>query len=82
MRKVAAKTSVPSSRALKIFYYRDIRGEWRWHMKAPNGQVIADSGEGYSSKGNVQRAAAVMVAQVRNSVSIQESEVRLDTPEN
>ena len=30
--------------------YKDSRGEWRWRLKAPNGQVIATSGEGYKDK--------------------------------
>ena len=30
--------------------YKDDQGEWRWHLKAANGQIIADSGEGYGTK--------------------------------
>ena len=30
--------------------YQDKSGEYRWRLKASNGQVIASSGEGYSSK--------------------------------
>lgn len=30
--------------------YKDNRGEWRWRLKASNGQVIATSGEGYKEK--------------------------------
>ena len=30
--------------------YKDRAGEWRWRLKAPNGEVIADSGEGYVAK--------------------------------
>ena len=29
--------------------YKDSRGEWRWQLKAANGKIVADSGEGYSS---------------------------------
>ena len=36
--------------------YRDSAGEWRWRRKAANGEVIADSGEGYSSYAGVERA--------------------------
>jgi len=35
---------------MKYEMYRDTRGEWRWRLKAANGQIIATSGEGYSSK--------------------------------
>jgi uncharacterized protein YegP (UPF0339 family) len=30
--------------------YTDTRGEFRWRLKASNGQVIATSGDGYASK--------------------------------
>lgn len=31
--------------------YKDKAGEWRWSLKAANGRVIADSGEGYNDRG-------------------------------
>ena len=31
-------------------YYQDNKGEWRWRLKAANGRILADSGEGYSSE--------------------------------
>lgn len=30
--------------------FKDHKGEWRWHLKAANGRIIADSGEGYKNK--------------------------------
>ncbi len=27
--------------------YQDEAGEWRWNLRASNGRIIADSGEGY-----------------------------------
>jgi uncharacterized protein YegP (UPF0339 family) len=41
---------------MKIEYYMDAQGEWRWTLKARNGNIIADGAEGYSSKGGVVRA--------------------------
>jgi uncharacterized protein YegP (UPF0339 family) len=45
--------------------YQDKGGEYRWRLKAGNGQTIATSGEGYSQKSSclsaiesVKRAAA------------------------
>ena len=29
---------------------KDNRREWRWRYKASNGQILADSGEGYRNK--------------------------------
>ena len=34
----------------KFEYYRDRAGQWRWHLKAPNGLLIADSGQGYRNE--------------------------------
>ena len=35
---------------MKIEYYEDTAGEWRWRMKARNHKIIAVGGEGFSSK--------------------------------
>lgn len=35
--------------------FRDAAGEWRWRLVATNGNIIADSGEGYSSKQGAKR---------------------------
>lgn len=37
--------------------YVDTAGEWRWRRIAPNGEVIADSGEGYTREADAHRAA-------------------------
>lgn len=34
----------------RIEVYHDTKGEWRWRLKATNGKIIADSGEGYINK--------------------------------
>jgi uncharacterized protein YegP (UPF0339 family) len=36
--------------------YEDAAGEYRWRLVHDNGNIIADSGEGYASKSNVRRA--------------------------
>lgn len=30
--------------------YQDASGQWRWRLVHDNGNIIADSGEGYASK--------------------------------
>lgn len=35
--------------------YLDNADEWRWRLVAANGNIIADSGEGYQSKQGAQR---------------------------
>ena len=36
----------------KFQIYKDRKGEYRWRLRARNGEIIADSNEGYSSKAN------------------------------
>ncbi len=35
--------------------YEDSAGEWRWRLVVANGNIIADSGEGYRSKQGARR---------------------------
>jgi len=35
--------------------YEDGAGEWRWRLVAANGEIIADSGEGYTTKQGAER---------------------------
>ncbi|AKH98663.1 HVO_2922 family protein [Halanaeroarchaeum sulfurireducens] len=30
--------------------YEDSMGKWRWRLRHDNGNIVADSGEGYSTK--------------------------------
>jgi uncharacterized protein len=36
--------------AAKFELYKDKRGEYRWRLRYQNGNIIADSGEGYTTK--------------------------------
>jgi hypothetical protein len=35
--------------------YQDSASEWRWRLVASNGNIIADSAEGYASKQGAKR---------------------------
>ncbi|GAA0238225.1 HVO_2922 family protein [Haladaptatus pallidirubidus] len=35
--------------------YQDTASEWRWRLVVSNGNIIADSGEGYASKQGAER---------------------------
>jgi uncharacterized protein YegP (UPF0339 family) len=37
--------------------YKDEAGEHRWHRVAANGNIVADSGEGYVNKADMLRMA-------------------------
>lgn len=39
-----------SKRTSKFEVYRDSSNYWRWRFVAPNGKVLADSGQGYSRR--------------------------------
>lgn len=45
-------------------------GNWRWRLKASNGNIVADSGEAYSSKGNAKRAIGRMEKMIFQYVPI------------
>lgn len=38
--------------------YQDVAGEWRWRLIHDNGNVLADSGEGYASRRNAELGIA------------------------
>jgi len=38
--------------------YEDSAGQWRWRLRHRNGNVIADSGQGYTRKHNAQKGMA------------------------
>ena len=40
-------------RTLRFEVYRDRYGDWRWRLKAANGRIVMESGEGYSAKRKV-----------------------------
>ena len=35
---------------MTYYIYKDSASEWRWQLKASNGKIIADSGEGYRNR--------------------------------
>lgn len=49
---IAPVGKLQGSRAVYFEKYQDDRREWRWRLKAANGQTIADSGEGYTTEAN------------------------------
>lgn len=42
---------------MSIEIYEDKHDEWRWRMRAGNGKIVGDSGEGYATKWNATLAA-------------------------
>ena len=44
--------------AAEFELYKDDAGEYRWRLQAGNNKIIADSAEGYSSKGGAEDGIA------------------------
>lgn len=42
---------------MKLVIYKDKKKEYRWRLKATNGRVLADSGEGYKRKSTCVKMA-------------------------
>ncbi|MEF8781042.1 MAG: DUF1508 domain-containing protein [Haloferacaceae archaeon] len=49
-----ADADLESAATFEVF--EDSEGQWRWRLRHENGNVIADSGQGYASKSNARRA--------------------------
>lgn len=47
-------------RLYRFELYRDRKREWRWRLRAVNGRVLADSGEGYRSRFSARRAISAL----------------------
>lgn len=58
--------------AAKFELYRSSNGEYRWRLRATNGQVIATGGEGYSSKAAAQNGIE-SVKRVAESAPVEEA---------
>ena len=52
-------------RKSRIEVYRDGASEWRWRFIAPNGRIMADSGEGYRTKFGASEAATKVLRYMR-----------------
>jgi uncharacterized protein YegP (UPF0339 family) len=58
--------------------YQDRAGEWRWRLRAKNGQIVANGGEAFASKGNVLRSIKAVrkaVARAGDPVVVDEDDV-------
>jgi uncharacterized protein YegP (UPF0339 family) len=47
--------------------YEDAKHEFRWRMKAKNGQIIASSSEGYTAKADAEKAIASIKTRAKDA---------------
>lgn len=40
--------------------YQDAAGQWRWRLRAKNGEIVADSAQGYADVHDCQRGVFVV----------------------
>ena len=45
---------------MRFELYRDAGGEWRWRLRVQNGNVIADSAEGYARREDCEHGIALV----------------------
>ena len=50
----------------KLRKFKDKRGDWRWHIKVSNCLVVAESGEGYKRKKDMNTALWNLVSALRD----------------
>ena len=51
----------------KFQLYKDRKGEYCWRLRARNGEIIADSNEGYSSKASCKHGIDLIKQQAANA---------------
>ena len=47
---------------MTVVVYRDSQGEWRWRVRADNGEIVADSAEGYRNRADCLEMAGRLFA--------------------
>lgn len=67
-----ALTNVYAEHDMKFVQYRDSKGEFRWRLKADNGKVIADSGEGYKNEADCNSAVSLVMDTDRKTPYVRE----------
>lgn len=59
---------------MKFQIYQDAAGEWRWRAKARNGEIMADSAEGYTRKADLKIALALFINDTRQHAEVEETQ--------
>ena len=45
---------------MRFELYRDAGGHWRWRLRTANGEVVADSAEGYARREDCEHGIALV----------------------
>jgi len=60
----------------KFQLYKDRKGEYRWRLRARNGEIIADSNEGYSTKASCKHGIELVKQQAASAEVEDQTESR------
>lgn len=66
---------------MKVVVYKDAAGQWRWRLKAKNGRIVADSGEGYKTRRGAVRACSLLADSAAGSTLFDAFHAVLPDPE-
>jgi len=51
----------------RFVIYKDTQGEFRWRFHANNGQILAESSEGYNNRANCQHGIILIKQEATNA---------------
>ncbi|WP_096389598.1 DUF1508 domain-containing protein [Halopenitus persicus] len=71
VRKAIPKADTLEFDPVGFVAYVDTLGEWRWRLKHRNGRILADSGEGYSSKASMRNGIETVQRTAREAAVAQ-----------
>ena len=60
----------------KFQIYKDRKGEYRWRLRARNGEIIADSNEGYTRKASCKHGIDLVKEQAAGAAVEDQTEDR------
>jgi uncharacterized protein YegP (UPF0339 family) len=62
----------------KFQIYKDRKGEYRWRLRARNGEIIADGNEGYSRKASCKHGIDLVKEQAASAAVEDQTERRAE----
>lgn len=60
------------AQACQFEIYKDTAGNYRWRLRAKNGQIIATPGENYTSKQGCENGIRAVIECCRGDVAIED----------
>jgi uncharacterized protein YegP (UPF0339 family) len=57
---------------MRFTLYQDDLGEWRWRLRARNGQIVADCGEGYKTRAACLKGVSLVQSSGKAKVKLSE----------